>query len=328
MALLTAPLRPFWIPGLNAVAGHVEKGLAGWFSDSEFQVHSQIQSDAFGLHVSFHESILPAFAADINRCAVAAFESIYQIQPVNHFPKSLGWLVIKSYYGAFFAAHSLLRTFGTAFAQIDRQQAGSITQIASLFGLSKGVAVSAGYYKCVYEAATQSLTCEKINTSAGGVHEVFWSVVYKRVREISATLLTSTFGLAKDNQAVAAKLMELSENLSYASFGGGSWLSHVRNIVNYNHRLGAWYPYSGQLAYAKQLFRTQKTWLQDAMTINLSSHGDQDLLRFQQTCNFLVGMCREISLDMATRCPSGKSFHLFGSVAFLNLMKQRSSANN
>jgi hypothetical protein len=325
MPALTTPLRPFWIPGLNTVTGHVEKGLSGWFSDSEFQIYSQIQTDSFIAHISIEEPLLAAFAADINRCALAALESIHQVQPVNSFPKSVGWLVIKSYYAAFFAAHCLLRTFGIAFAQIDRRQAGSITQIASLFGMSNGISVNAGYYKCTYAASTNTLKCEKVNTSAGGVHEVFWSVVYKQIKIIIETLLISKIGLEKDNQAAAAKLMELTDNLSYASFASGSWLSHVRNIVNYNQRLGVWFPYSGQLAYTKKLLSNDKTWLQDTMTINLVSHGDQDLLRFQQTCNFLVGLCRETSLDMAARCPTGKSFHLFGSMAFLNLMKQRSS---
>jgi hypothetical protein len=322
MSLLTIATRPFWLPNLNLINGHVEKGLSGWLSDSEFQVYSQIQSDSFIAHFVFPDTPVAAFAADVNRCALASFESVIHIQPAQNFPKSLGWLVIKSYYGAFFAAHSLLRVLGTAFVQIDRQTAAAVTRIADLFGMSNGVSISAGYYKSVYDDQTNQLKCEKVNTLGGGVHEVFWSGVHNSVRALSTAVLGSKYGLLKDNQFVAAKLIELADNLSYSSFSGGNWLSHVRNIVNYSHRLGVWYPYSGQPTYVKNLFKSQDTWLQDPMTTNLTSHGEQDLLRFQQTCNFLVGMCRETMLDMSERCPSGKSFLFFGCVPFLNLMKQ------
>ena len=327
MSLLTTSTRPFWLPTLNLVTGRAEKGLSGWLSDSEFQVYSKIQAELFVTNCVIPDSLVCAFAADVNRCAMAAFETTLQIQPTQNFPKSLGWLAIKSYYAAFFAAHSLLRMLGTAFVQIDKHTAGTITRIADLYGMSNGVSIGAGYYKCFYDAQTNDLKFEKVSTAGGGVHEVFWSVVHSRVRKLSTDVLGSKVGLAKDNQLVAAKLIELADNLTYSSFSRGNWLSHVRNIVNYNHRLAMWYPYSGQPTYAKTLFKSRWTWLQDPMNLNLSSHGDQDLLRFQQTCNFVIGMCRETALDMSERCPSGKSFLLFGSVAFLNLMKQRVSFN-
>jgi hypothetical protein len=322
MSLLTTSIRPFWVPSLNLVAGRVEKGLSGWLSDSEFQIYSQIEPDSFVTHLALRDSLIAAFAADVNRCAMAAFESAFQIDPTQNFPKSLGWLVIKSYYAAFFAAHSLLRVLGTAFVQVDRKQAGAITRIADLFGVSNGVSVTAGYYKCIYDTSSNELECEKVNPAGGGVHEVFWSVVLDHVKSLTAAVLSSKSGLAADNQLVAAKLIELADNLSYSSFAKGNWLSHVRNIVNYNHRFGVWYPYSGQATYVKNLFKSRDSWLRDPMTINLVSYGDHDLLRFQQTCNFFVGACREIAWDMFERCPSGKSFLFFGSVALLNLMKK------
>ena len=328
MSLLATSIRQFWLPGLNSISGNIIKGLSGWFADSEFQVYAQIRSDSFILTTGSSDSLVAAFAADVNRCSMAAFESALQIQPTRYFPKSLGWLVIQSYYSAFFAAHSLLRVLGTGFAQLDRQQARAVTTIADLFGMANGTSVEAGYYKCTYDSAYNSLKCEKANSTGGGVHEAFWSVFYNRVRELSTDVLSSKTGVTKDNQIVGVKLAELAENLSYSSFSSGNWLSHIRNIVNYNQRLSVWFPYSGQLAYVKQLFKSQKTWLQDAMTINLSLHGHQDLMRFQQTCNFLIAMCREIALDMSNRCPTGRSFHYFGSVALLNLMKQRLAIPN
>ena len=243
MSLLTTATRPFWLPTLNLINGRVEKGLAGWLSDSEFQVYSQIRSDLFIAHFVFPNAPVAAFAADVNRCAMASFESAHQIQPTHNFPKSFGWLVIKSYYAAFFAAYSLLRILGTAFVQIDRQTASAVTRIADLFGMSNGISIGAGYYKSVYDTQTNRLNFEKVNTLGGGVHEVFWSVVHSSVRALSTAVVGSKSGLVKDNQFVAAKLIELADNLSYSSFSGGNWLSHVRNIVNYNHRLGLWYSY-------------------------------------------------------------------------------------
>ena len=61
----------------------------------------------------------------------------------------------------------------------------------------------------------------------------------------------------------------------------------------------------------------------DPMTINLSVPGTTNVRRFQDTCNFIISACRVLSLDMAARCPTGKSFHTYGWLAISNLTKPK-----
>ena len=54
---------------------------------------------------------------------------------VGGLPKSTGWILIRAYYAAFFAAHSLLRMFGISCIQLDAQQITAISRVAHALGL-------------------------------------------------------------------------------------------------------------------------------------------------------------------------------------------------
>jgi hypothetical protein len=320
MANIESPLRAFWMPGLNAVSGKVFKGLGGWLSDEEYQIYSPLQPSSFTLTISAPEKLLFAVAGDINRCAIASFESINSVVKNDALPRSTAWLVIKSYYGAFFGAHAIARILGRGFLQFEGIQANSINKIASLFEMSNSITVTRGYYRYSFDASTKELKFERVKGESGGVHEVFWSNFYSLVRNLSNDVISSVTGASASNHQVSAKLDELADNLAHGSLSKGNWLSAIRNTVNYGHRLGTWFPYTEQRSYLSTLYSTKTNWLTDPMSIDLTSHADKDLLRFQATCNFIISLCRVLVSDMATRSSGKKSFHEYGSIALLNLM--------
>ena len=124
------------------------------------------------------------------------------------------------------------------------------------------------------------------------------------------------------NQQVSVKLTELCGLLSQNQVNNGSWLSFIRNEVNYRHQLGTWYPYRYSSNINTKLFNNCEEWKQDPMTIDLRRQGGLELCSFQNACNFLISLCRELVCDMSERCSTGKSFHHFGSIAFLNLLNR------
>ena len=126
----------------------------------------------------------------------------------------------------------------------------------------------------------------------------------------------------KWDQEVAVKIEELCNNLCTGQSSNGSWLSFVRNEVNYRHIWGAWYPYRDYKPYYNQLFDDSNLWLSDPMLIELQIPRGKELQRFQRTCHFIIALCRVLVEDMEMRCSKGKSFHQFGSKAFLNLTGQ------
>lgn len=60
-------------------------------------------TDPLELTASAPDQLLDAWCGDISRIASAAFESAASDVSVKDLPRSLGWLLIKSYYAAFLA---------------------------------------------------------------------------------------------------------------------------------------------------------------------------------------------------------------------------------
>ncbi|MCU1240125.1 MAG: hypothetical protein JWO71_851 [Candidatus Acidoferrum typicum] len=322
MSILASALRPFWAPSLNDVSGNLSKGLGAWLAEENYQFHSAVKSKVFTIHITDAEPFLYALAADINRTATAAFESISHATKNKMLPKSTAWILIMSYYGAFFAAHAVLRMLGVGFINLEHPHAQSINKIARLYGQSQED-VGTGNFGCTYVAAKREIHWHLIDSSTGGVHERFWKFFKKNIDDLATQVLQNKGGIAADNQQVSSKLSDLVDNLCYDSCPHGNWLSVVRNRVNYKHHFGAWYPYAAQKPFGTVEERLSKNWAEDPMTINLSSHGDRNLRRFQETCSFILGCCRVLASDMATRCSTGKSFHTYGWLALSRLVEQR-----
>lgn len=322
MSLLANVLRPYWVPGLNAVSGNVTKGIANWLAEERYQIYQPLTSKHFALYVADPEEYLAATAADVNRTAVAAYESIGQAVRNPFFPKSNAWILIKSYYAAFFAAHSILKMLGLSFATIESAQAGSLNKIAKIYG-SWRENVAPGNFQCTYDPIDREILWRQVNANQGGVHERFWGFFKAKIDDLSQKILKSKAATTMDAQQVSAKLCELSSNLCFDSAAKGNWLSIVRNQINYKHQFGAWYPYAVQAPKGSVDERLVLNWRTDPMSIDLASHGDQYLRRFQETCSFIIGSCRILAIDMAERCPKGKSFHSYGWLAITRFAAQR-----
>jgi len=312
--------RPFWLAGLNQVSGRQPKGIGGLICDENYQIYTQMGFNSFILSFGDPEPVLEAFAGDINRIGSASFESVLGIVRSTALPKSMAWLVVQTYYSAFFAAHALLRMLGESCTPLEREQVHSLNRVGNLFGAAPTSPLIGGIYHLRYDAATKTIS----GTSApGSPHEAFWRVFHGRMVRLSNDALTVSTEALVNRQLAAAKLSELVGNLCFQSAPNGRWLSSVRNSVNYSQRLATWYPYSGQQGYYSGLFqKALDEWTEDPLNLDLSSYGDQDLRRFQVTCNFIISAFRAVAIDMASRCGTGRSFHHFGSLGCLNVARR------
>ena len=324
MSTLANTLRPFWAPGLNDISGNIVKGLGGWLTDEEFNIFEPVKAKHFVLSMADAEPFLAALAADINRTAIAAYESVRLATRSTLFPKSTAWPVIKSYYAAFFAAHAILRMLGTGFTTLEIPHAASINRIATLYGVSNEN-VTPGTFTFTYFGAQREAHWDRFDSSSGGVHERFWAFFRLRIANLSRDVLKTGGGITSDNQAVSGRLTELLDNLCYEACPKGNWLSVVRNRVNCRHQFGAWYPYRPEDSWGAADERMTNHWLADPMGINLTSHAERNLRRFQETCSFIVACCRVLVSDMASRCANGKSFHTYGWLAIDRFARQRES---
>jgi hypothetical protein len=322
MSIIANSLRPYWAQGLNDVSGNVAKGVSSWLAEENYQVYSPLKSKQFKLQLADVEPYLAALAADINRTAAAAFESIAQAGKNELFPRSNAWILIKSYYATFFAAHAILRMLGTGFISLEQPQTSSVNKIAKVYS-AWHEDVKPGTFVSTFSGGSREVLWRRVDSSSGGVHERFWAFFKQFLDDLSKKLLINKRGATLDDQQVSAKLTELVDNLCSDSCPKGTWLSVVRNRVNYKHQYGAWYPYTAQHPSGTTEERLTRNWRVDPMTINLTSHDDRYLRRFQETCSFIIGCCAVLASDMATRCSKGRSFQNYGWLAITRFAQQR-----
>ena len=194
MSIAANEIRQFWMPGLNEIVGKQTFGLVKWLSKGEYYyISSPLTQNQFSLDLSgksFTNKMLFAFAYDCNRMASAAFETIWSIEKSTKLPSSVAWLLIKSYYAAFYAGHAIVRMLGISCSQLNKQAAKKISEIAKLFGKDNGLNISSSYYSCIYDRSKQELFFDNIKAK-GGVHESFWNIFCERIQELSKSILVS-----------------------------------------------------------------------------------------------------------------------------------------
>jgi hypothetical protein len=307
-------MRPHWMSGIHVVNGQLQGGFREWIASRHYQIYSPIDTGRFCLTVADNRSLCASFASDVSRFAGASLETMQLCDELAITPKACAWLVIRSYYAAFYASHAVGRILGTSVSQLDAEQVGSVFVVADAYGQSQIAAVQSGLYACIFDGRRRSIDCTKLGGSSGGSHELFWTCFLALLRSIGNRILQAS---SVNSQAVAAKLIDLSDNLCLEGRNGGNWLSHVRNDVTYRHARGTWFPYRSGIRH-DGLRRVQIKWMKDPMEIDLSSFRGPSLERFIATCTFLVSLCHEILEDVARRCPAGRSFVASGPRAYLN----------
>lgn len=316
--------------GLNDISGITRSSLPEWYGDKKFIIPLGFQNkNTFQLELTEPKSLLSAFAFDCDRLATAAFETMYFISRNPLLPRSFGWLIIKCYYSAFFSAHSILRILGKSCSQLDSVHVGCVNQIAKAYGLDNNIEVASGYYYCKYSSNFNSdfLNCDNIKASGKGSHEAFWKIFHQELGILRDEILNSSQSISIEAQSVALKIDDMRASLCSHGCNGGNWLSQVRNNVNYKHQLSAWFPSSrSNRNIADELYEIYYDWLKNPMDIDLvrTSRGT-DLLLFVKTCSFIVGFCRVLLEDMASRCSSGKSYLAYGSMRLLNTICQNTA---
>ena len=311
-------LRPFWTEGLNTITGSLSSNLIDIIDSKKgYVVYDNINKQDFILKLTDYDYFLKGFASDINRFGCASIESINDIQYKSSFKKSHAWKCIKCYYAAYYSAHAFLRMLGiscTNFEQIDLTQ---IEQIADVYSTRNGINIEKGYYKCQLDYSKKQLTCAKINKGGNkGSHEQLWEVYLEILNYIITELKSKS--PTPNLQIVILKLADLKNNLTYLGSNGGNWLSKVRNEINYKHTNGLWFPYTKTEKYFDGIEYSIKNWEQLPESMDLSACVDKPILRFLNTCIFLVSLYLTLAKEMKLKCPKGVSFQQQGVLSLLN----------
>lgn len=312
MSALSQEFRAMWLDGIHAITGTPEKSIVGLIGDKSYQIYSPATSNAVTLQFSDMSKVASAYAFDARRFSMAAMETMAGLSRPASLPKSTGWLIVESYYGAFFAAHSLLRLSGLNFTQLERAATKSINDISALFGMQDSP-LEQGMFYGVVDHAGKAL---RIVKSSDHSHEGLWARFLELLSDAALTI-----GRNAPSSSVQSSLSKIIELKGLLTDGGklskGNWLSQIRNGVTYRHEFSAWYPYNAQPPYFSILDTRLTEWKVDIDEISLWPQNGRDIQRFLEACLALVSLCREVCLDMSSRCPEGRSFQDTGAVSLL-----------
>jgi hypothetical protein len=133
-----------------------------------------------------------------------------------------------------------MRAVGQSVTRIDHQLASKITVIATLY--SSSAKIEAGtYHLQVLQAQDRSFQARlKRLPDSGGAHDQFWRCFYSFLEDLSNTVSRAN---EPDATALVAEVSALQLILAANGLTSGTWLSSVRNRINYQHELGVWFPY-------------------------------------------------------------------------------------
>lgn len=300
--------RIYWAPKLNTIQINNSIDLKNWLvKGNSYQVSSQIKSDEFEISVYDRLDFLLPISQDCNRFSTSSIESVLKIENHSILPKNISWTLIKQYYSAFYSAHCTLRMLGYSLSQLDSDVIKQISNSATNYNFKNGVNLENGYYLIDYSKDSNIIKFKKIKVKKdGGSHVSLWKIYGEKMKFISNDLLLKFDN--SDAQIISEKLDNLISNLNYVGSNNYSWLSRIRNELNYKHGFGVWFPYNLPKPQVDMLKRNNNLWKSDLLKIELKSLTGKEIIRFSNTCQFIIGINNSICKDMSNRCPIGKSY--------------------
>jgi len=318
MSLAADALQPFIVRELASLSGRARGStLAEVIVSETAAYYLTFDNAAQSLTLDFAEPnyLIEAFAADCCRFSLAAFQTISQVSTEIMQRDSVAWSLIKVYYSAFYAGHALLRIFGEACSFFDRQHCMRLVEVGLALGQRPAFTVDSGLYRCTLNQTSTALTCVKTR-GAAGVHEAFWTVFGSRVQSLSEATLAGTL-VQRDAQAVFIQLGALINIVRRRA--GYSWLSGIRNDLQYRHHYGVWFPAKLKQNDKLSLSQLIRDWQRDPMEIDLDMRRLGLLGDFVAACIFIVALCHTMLVRIAERSAAGdQSFVRLGPMWFLN----------
>lgn len=305
--LQSARLSVFQPTGSSAI------DVKGWIANRNYFVDTNLLAGEFSLRASDSNELRRALANDLNRMTAAAFESAAGIASDPVLPRSLAWGSIRSYYSSFFAAHALMRLFGTACSQLDPEHVDAIYTSAQVFGRTGGLnSLSSGFYSVEIDSSFSLVKFRKLKES----HKDTWSVFLLTLNAIEGNI-PGAAALSAHKIAASALISDLKDGLTRDNSNKGNWLSSTRNSINYRLTHEVWFPHRSRAVRAEVLQVAARKWLQVPSPIS-SVSGLSDLDVYFDVSVMTVALLRELfSTGAALSNPIDEIF-TNGSLRLLN----------
>jgi hypothetical protein len=318
MSLLADALQPFVTPALSAVRDDslATITLSDLIIAPAAAYDLAIRNAARAVDLDFRDPLIlsAALAADANRLASASFQTVATIGLELEQRDSAAWAMVKLYYAAFYAGHALIRLCGESCSYLYRNHTTRLANVATALGITPGFSIDTGLYHCTTQNAAISYV--RVRGAVGGAHETFWSIFGDYLQRTSTAVLQGSM-TRLDAQAVFAQITDATRLLSKS--GGYSWLSEMRNDLQYKLQHGLWYPEKMRVQSLRTLSRLALQWKGDPMRIDLRNAKLTPLSEFIACCAFIIAACRQIVWRISDRSLAGnRCFLRAGPTSILN----------
>lgn len=260
---------------------------------------------ATSVRIDFREPTFlgASVGGDASRFAAAAFSSANGVAAAINDADSLSWGLLRLYYSAFYAGHAVIRFLGRSCSYLESIHIAKIRSLAIALGSPPPFQIAAGLYTCTLNATQTGFELVQARGRVGGAHEAFWELFDRFLSEATEDVLKNRIAPA-DARNVFLKLQGLRRILARGG-AGASWLSAVRNDIQYRHARGVWVPPTLNRDSRGVLHRIADQWLRDPMQIELDAPAGGDLGAFVTACTFILALCRVILGRVAQASTAG-----------------------
>jgi hypothetical protein len=317
MSLLIDALQPHIVPALFGVRGKVDQTLDDLIGvKGAFYPSYDTATTTWLFNFGASDPVSLFYANECSRFASASFQTYSTVFEDFEVAERVPWALVRAYYAAFYAGHSILRILGSSCTYIDGSRLTTLRRILALHGIT--VSFQGGLYETTIKGNGSEISFEWLGSGLGGTHEQFWHVFNKEMARIEQEILRGSLPQLQAQQAWDC----LGKFRSVITRGTStaSWLSNVRNAVQYRHTHGVWFPFQLLKSDRLILSRLAKRWDGDPLAIPLATSNCGELGSFVAGCTFVVTCCRSLIARIAERGKRGRSesFVHFGPQRYLN----------
>jgi hypothetical protein len=229
---------------------------------------------------------------------------------------TLAWSIIKLYYSAFYAGHSIIRMLGESCSFLERAHTSRISALGTAMGKSPNFRIERGLYHCKLNSGATAIKYVKAGGAVGGAHESFWKIFEGRIHELAEGVLVGGL-IPSEAQRVFVQFQSFEQALNTGARAYGA-LSALRNDLQYRHLFGVWFPVQLRKREREKLSRLAAQWQRDPMDVDLQPAGQDDLSSFVMACTFIVSLCRAMLFRIMELSTEGqRCFACFGPISFL-----------
>jgi len=286
------------VPGCLLKESNPSTNLKVWLQNGDFELDSASSASRTPVIRNATRSFEPTLAREVDRFLCAMGESFSEVRPSHFASRSIGWALIRAYYASYFAAHAILRMTGRCVTQIDGQLSQSVMRTLLATGEAPTWAIGKSQYLLKYDESCQLLMFEDKHAAQGGSHQFVW----KKLGELVSELIASSASLGSAYQSEILVLSRISDTLtSQQMFADYSWLSTVRNSVNYAFSYSVWFPFGGMNSRHSEKLIAQLRCDDSSEILTKNPSTQTELEKFCEATSFLVSFANAASNGIARR---------------------------